>query len=296
MEVAMSRIKNFLRNINYLTKHSLWDQREEDIVYLTDKIVDDMSYEYDLDYYGKKHLSILTDEQSLTLLEKTGDSFIRTSDGEVNLMMGNDHAFLNYNKEVADILISALEQPKNNLMVAINRNYFIPLPHGGKSDYYRRHAYTFRQFYLAHCNENITYLASGITGGSSYDDRDLQKAHFDRWRNLFKDRDIVIVCGKGILDSLEYDVFELAKSKEFIYGPKTNAWDVHDELMEKILAMPKDKLIVFILGQSGKAMNVQLTDLGYTCWDVGHLAKYYNAFMTRMVWDAENTAKFFAPD
>jgi hypothetical protein len=53
---------------------------------------------------------------------------------------------------------------------------------------------------------------------------------------------------------------------------------------------------VFILGQSGKAMTVQLTDMGYTCWDVGHLAKYYNAFMTGMVWNAENKAKFYAPD
>ena len=44
----MGRIKNLIRNINYLTKHSLWDQREEDIVYLTDKILDDGFYEYEL--------------------------------------------------------------------------------------------------------------------------------------------------------------------------------------------------------------------------------------------------------
>jgi hypothetical protein len=292
----MSRIKNFLRNINYLTKHSLWDQREEDIVYLTDKIVDDVAYEYSLDYSGKKNLNILTEDQSMTMLENTKKSFIRTSDGEINLMMGNDHPFLNYNKEVADILISALEQPKDNLMVAVSREYFIPLPHGGMDDYNRRHAYDFRRFYLAHCSESMTYLSTSFTNVFSCIDKDAQQARFDRWRNLFKDREIVIVCGKGILDSLEYDIFELAKSKEFIYGPKTNAWDVHDELMEKILAVPKNKLIIFILGQSGKAMIVRLADMGYTCWDVGHLAKLYNAFMTGMEWNAENTAKFYAPD
>ena len=44
----MGKIKNLLRNLNYLSKNSLWDQREKDIVYLTNKILDDVQYEYDL--------------------------------------------------------------------------------------------------------------------------------------------------------------------------------------------------------------------------------------------------------
>jgi hypothetical protein len=292
----MSRIKNFLRNINYLTKHSLWDQREEDIVYLSNKIIDDVAYEYEIARFEIPKLMILDRTQTLDLIESTGKSFIRTGDGEINLMKGSDHSFLKYNKEVADILINALGHPKSNLLVGLNRDYFIPLAPIGDTDYGRRHAYDFRKFYLTHCDLNATYISSVCTSAPHNLSTAEQQAYYDRWRNLFKDKDIVIVCGAGILDKLEYDVFELAKSKEFIYGLKTNAWDVHDELMEKILAVPKEKLIVFILGQSGKAMIVQLADMGYTCWDVGHLAKYYNAFMTGMEWTAENTAKFYAPD
>jgi hypothetical protein len=294
----MSRIKNFLRNINYLTKHSLWDQREEDIVFFTDKIVDDVSYEYNIDYPGKKKLNILDSTQSLTLVAESGKSFVRMADGEINLMMGNDHPFLNYNKEVAELLTGALENPSENLLVGICRNYFLPLIPMGDPEYYRRHAYGFRKFYLKHCSENVTYLDGCLAGSSGFDSNDTEaiREHYERWRGLFKDRDIVIVCGEGILDKLEYDIFELAKSKKFIYGPKTNAWDKHDELMDKILAVPKDKLILFILGQSGKAMIVQLADMGYMCWDVGHLAKFYNAFMTGMEWNKENRDKFFSPD
>ena len=43
-----------MRNINYLTKHSLWDQREEDIVYLANKILDDVQYEYKFFNAGTK--------------------------------------------------------------------------------------------------------------------------------------------------------------------------------------------------------------------------------------------------
>ena len=40
----------------------------------------------------------------------------------------------------------------------------------------------------------------------------------------------------------------------------------------------------------------ELMNYGYTCWDVGHLAKYYNAYMSEMVWTKEARAEFYAPD
>lgn len=292
----MGRLKNLIRNINYLTKHVLWVQREEDIVYLTKKILDDAAYEYELDYPGRKKLHILDTDQTMALIEQGNKSFIRTGDGEIAVMMGKDHELARYEKEIADRLIDALEQPRENLLVGINRNYFIPLGHDDH-EYYRRYAYDFRKFYISHCSENITYIDAACTSCGNRKDKSLEQRHFDRWKNMFKDRDIVIVCGKGILDSLEFDVFELANSKKYIYGPKTNSWDVHEDIINSVIRdVSKDELLVFILGQGGKAMITELADLGYICWDVGHLAKYYNAFMTGMEWNKENTLKFFAPD
>lgn len=296
--MLIKRIKNIIRNMNYLSKHSLWDDHEEMIVYITNKILDDVSYEYNIDYPGKKKLQILDTDETLSLIEKGKNSFIRTGDGEIKLMMGYDHPFQKYNKKIADILINALEQPRNNLLIGINRNYFIPLIPKENPKFYRRNAYELRNFYLKHCKESVTYIDASCIGFRAYNGskNELIK-HYERWRNLFKNRDIVIVCGEGILDSFEYDVFELAKSKEFIYGPKTNAWSQHDYLIDKILnTVAKNKVLVFILGQAGKAMMVELSDMGYKCWDVGHLAKYYNAIMTNMEWNEKNISKFYAPD
>lgn len=47
---------------------------------------------------------------------------------------------------------------------------------------------------------------------------------------------------------------------------------------------------------AGKAMIPEVADLGYVAWDVGHLAKSYNAFMTNMQVTPENIANFYAPD
>lgn len=55
-------------------------------------------------------------------------------------------------------------------------------------------------------------------------------------------------------------------------------------------------IIVFILGMAGKVMAAELAEQGYTCWDVGHLAKYYDAFMKGMEGTEDNIRKFYAPD
>ena len=94
----LDRIKNLVRNINYLTKHSLWEQREEDIVFLTNKILDDGVYEYGLDLTGYEKLNILDLWDSIEYIAKTNKSFVRFGDGEINLMKGISQPFQEYDK------------------------------------------------------------------------------------------------------------------------------------------------------------------------------------------------------
>ena len=65
------------------------------------------------------------------------------------------------------------------------------------------------------------------------------------------------------LDKLEYDVFEYADSKTFIYGPRSHAWDEHHSIVEQIKQVKKNSLIVFILGMAGKAIIPEVADMGY---------------------------------
>lgn len=294
----MSRLKNFIRNINYLTKHSLWDQREEDIVYLTNKILDDGIYEYGLDLPDKKKLSILDKENSLALLETHPKSFVRTGDGEIRLMWGLDQPFQKYEKEVADRMLMSLRQPREDIYIGLNSGYFVSNVNSIGNSFNRRHAYDFRQFYLQNCSTETTYIDALFTfyefdkGKTPYYD-----TYFARWRKLFRDKKLVIICGEGILDHLEHDIFELAASKQFIYGPRRHAWDLHDQIIQRIQEeADKDSLLIFILGMAGKAMIPEVTDLGYMAWDMGHLAKSYNAYKTEMKPTRENIDKFFAPD
>lgn len=295
----MERIKNLMRNINYLTKHSLWDQREQDIVYLTEKILDDGLYEYGIKLPNKKSVKILTQEETLSLIEQQPKSFVRTGDGEISLILGNNQPFQKYEKEIADILEKLLKTKRSDIYVGINRNYYISLGDVDMySKFYRRKAYDLRNIYNRYLNLDNIYIDATFT---SYE-LDQQKNEkidsvYKRWKELFKDQNLVIVCGKGILDEYRYDVFELAKSKVYVDAPRRDAWDEKDSIIQQIKSNdPKECIVVFILGMAGKAMVPELTDCGYMCWDVGHLAKYYNAYMQGNVMTEDEIKAFYAPD
>lgn len=288
----MGRIRNILRNISYLSKHSLYDQREDDILYLTNKIIDDVGYQYGLNIQNK--IKVLNFDNTLELLEKTNKSFVRIGDGELRLLKGENQPFQVYDEEIARRIKSILGDLQENFYVGINHAYYSPL----HSDYEKRYAYDYRCYQDVLCNLSMTYIDAGVTNAKiPTESREVAFSYIKRWKNMFKDKSIVIICGFGILDKLSYDIFELAKSKRFIYGKNKNAWDEHDELIKEIKSTAsKNELLVFILGMAGKAMIPEVVDMGYTCWDVGHLAKYYDAYMKNMIWNNENTKKFYMPD
>ena len=67
--------------------------------------------------------------------------------------------------------------------------------------------------------------------------------------------------------------------------------------MDKIdSTVPKDYLLCLILGQTATAMVPDLTDLGYMAWDVGHMAKDYDAYMNHKEKTEKNMDAFWNPD
>ena len=158
----MGRVKNLIRNINYLTKNSLWDKREDDIVYLTDKILDDGIYEYNLTLPGYSKIEIYDKIESIERIINSGKSYIRFGDGEIRLMMGEDQPFQKYEKELTDRLYNVLSNEYDNLLVAINRNYFIP-GYIDRNVFNRRNAYDFRSFFRKYCKPGVKYLDAACT-------------------------------------------------------------------------------------------------------------------------------------
>lgn len=293
-------LKNIYRNVQYLMFHRLeFEERNQDYR-LKDEIMDDICYQLEDDRKTMKILDILDEEETIDLLLKCPKSYCRMGDGEINLMNGIDQPFQNYDSRLAQKLMTILQNEQKDMYIGIPRAYFHGMSGWSEENrrFYRLNGTSFRRFLLAHCNPNNIYIDAGYTVAyfrydASYD----YALHYKKMKQLFQDKQLVIVSGDGILDKLEYDVFEKAKSKKFIKAPSKHAFSRYEEIVNDIKKnVSKDELICMILGMAGKAMVRELTNEGYMVWDIGHMAKDYDAYMKGIEKTHENTRKFYEPD
>lgn len=127
-----------------------------------------------------------------------------------------------------------------------------------------------------------------------------KKLDFDRYyaklEQLWKDKDIVLICGKTIFDKLDSNIFSSARSIEYLYGPRTNAFEQYDKLLEQALATDNNKLKLIILGQTATVLAYDLAKQGHRAIDMGHSAKDYNAYLKQAPVDNRSICNFFDKD
>ena len=286
----------FTKNLKFLLQHEL----EEELYRVKDEAVEDVIYEFEIDKEILPRLSIKTPDQTLEILSKHPKSFCRLGDGEIEIIKGHDCPFQKYHPELARKMVSILSKQKDNLYVGLNGAYFdSPFKFMERNHkFYRTRGSSYRRFFLNVCDLNSTYLDACCFGvyfrfGDDYD----FEGHYNTIRNLFKDKKITIVCGKGIFDKLTYDIFDLATEKNFIYAPAKNAFDEYDSIIERInMEVPKDHLVCIILGMTATVLAADLADMGYTAWDLGHIAKDYDCYLKKTEKTDQNMSKFWAPD
>lgn len=294
---AIVRIKN---NATYLLKYDLNEVEYERTYRLADKIIEDCVYEFDEIKETIVKLDIADEWESIEMLFTNPKSFCRLGDGEIKLIQGIDQSFQEYNPELAVKLEAILKSDRKDIYVGLNRAYFhSPIGCSERNKkFYRVHNSEYRRFFISHCNPDRKYIDAGfLTAYYRFDDDYDYEKHYSNMRELFRGRKVALVCGEGIDEKLEYDVFELAAEKIVMNGPAKNAFSQHKELLEKIInTIDTTYTICLILGMTAKIMVPELTDLGYMAWDIGHLAKDYNVYMQGLEKSDDNMENFWAPD
>lgn len=295
--MMISIIKNIVKNIIYVFKYSL-EEREKEILYESLIRVEDI-YKYEImnGVGNENSLSVISPEETLDLLLNKPKSFCRFGDGEILIMQGLSIPFQKYNSNLATKLLEILSNKEENLYVGINYNYF----HSTKSlnefnrKFYLINSKVYRDFLINKCSKSKDYIAAGFNQMYMIYDYNLDN-YFEKLKMLFKNKELVIFVGEGVLDDLKFDLFEFANNKEFIYGPSKNAYDHYEELLSRAKICGKDKTLCFILGPTSKVLAYELSKLGYIAWDIGHMAKDYNAYMLKTEKTMSNIVDFYKPD
>ncbi len=292
--------KRIFSNIVYLIRVDLKKQEEELIYKIKDETLEECVYEFEHIKEKLVTLDVLDGPSTLEKLKNSPKSFTRFGDGEIQIIQGKDQPFQKYDPVLARKMTDILMKGREDLYVGLNYAYFeSPMNYAERNKrFYRIHGTHFRRFFTNICDPKRQYLDAACFGAYfRYGDEFDYEGHYNRIKELFKDKDIVIISGEGVIEKLEYDIFELANSKQIIHGPRINAFSEYDIILNKVKEnVNKKQLICLVLGMTATAMVADLTDMGYMAWDLGHIAKDYNSYMTSEEKTQENMDRFWAPD
>lgn len=288
------------RNLHYLTRVDLQQQEQELIYRIKDEALEECVLEYEEQKQKLPVLQVLDGIQTLSLLANHPKSFTRYGDGEIHIMEGSDQPFQNYDPALAQKMRHILAVKRDDVYVGLNHAYWeSPNNYAERNRrFYRIRGTGYRRYFTEHCDKTSLYLDAACFGAYyRYDDSFDFEGHYDRIMELFAGKKIAIVAGEGVFEKLQFNVFQRAQSQMILHGPRIHAFSQYDALLQTIgREVPKDHLILLILGQTATAMVPDLTDMGYMAWDVGHVAKDYDAYMKKMEKTQKNMDAFWAPD
>lgn len=264
-----------------------------------DNLLDNLKYELYEDIKEIKMPNIKNVEETIDVLLNKKCSICRFGDGEIMLMQGKDIPFQKASDELKRRLTEIFTSNNNNIKIGIP----YALYHSKTNltditkDFWRKSGFEFRFFLKDKIDMDKEYLSAEVSlAYTFYKDYDFEE-YFNKIRQLWRDREIVIICGKTVFDNIKFNIFDNAKNIEYIYTPSSNTYEEYDNIFNKTNDIDKSKLIIIICGPTAKVLAYDLALKGYQALDLGHIAKSYDFYKKNKKIDSTKVSNsFFSPD
>lgn len=226
----------------------------------------------------KKVVNVMDMQETLKYIKTRQISVARFGDGEVDLMTGHSIPYQDYDEKLAKRLKRIITMPDNDKLLVCLPDVF-----EGRRRYndacnffWKQHLERYRNFYTE-------IIASDKCYGSTFlsrpyidlVDKSVSGKHFQDMKELFGDKDILIVEGFYSRSGVGNDLFEGAKSIERIICPSRNAYSKYGLILDTIRQHGMDKLILLMLGPTAKVLACDLAFEGYWVVDIGHIDSEY---------------------
>lgn len=295
----MSRLKLVIKNIGYLFKYNLKEIAKESVSKdELNSILDGIKYEIACDLRNLKKPNIKSPDETIAELIEKGASFCRFGDGEFCLMEDKSIAFQKSDPALSRRLTEIFQSNIENIFIGIPYCYYSSVEN------MRKLQKNFIRSWVAQNRNKITALS--VPGKQYYDTCCSQiyamyesfdfDAYFSKIKEIWLNRDIVIICGKTVFDAIETNIFDCARSVEYQYAPSVNAFNVYDEILIKARQIEKNKLVIIILGPTATVLAYDLAKEGFQALDFGHIAKDYDFYCKNIEHNSRTVADFYKPD
>lgn len=296
LKPVLMPLKRFMDNILLLFKYNL---EERFISTNINDYLDNLKYELEEDLENLKRPRIATPQETIEKIIKDRISIARFGDGEFELLNNRSIPFQRSDDKLAKRLKEVLTSDVENIAIGIPYIYWHSVKdcNATVKNFVRIRISTKRKEYEGYIDFRKQYIATEFTQlYMCYSDDVDMGGYFENVRRIWNDRDITIIQGDGITKYFKINIFDNAKSIEYIIAPAKNAFFEYDKILRSSLEIDKNRLVLIILGPTATILAYDLAQEGYQALDIGHTAKDYDFYNKGISKRDEGLNNFFSPD
>lgn len=225
-----------------------------------------------------KRYSVMSIEETIDLLLRNPQlSLARYGDGELEMTWYKNIGFQPFDPNLSARLKALLQQDPQ-----ANPNCLICLPdafrttrnmRSGSALFWFFHKSFYFRHYDALLNSQCRYGNTSVTRPyHDYKGKQLSRTIFDKFKQLYKGRRVLIVEGSGTRLGLGNDLLDGALEVKRITTLNRNAFSVYDRLFDTVLAQAVSfDLVLISLGPTATVLAYDLSQHGIRCIDSGHV-------------------------
>ena len=228
----------------------------------------------------ERQISVLSIDQSLDYLLEKGASVVRFGDGEMDLIAGRGIVYQEYDPELSARLREIMSMESDERLMVCLSDVFTGLERYSidAQNFWKVHLY----YHLADYQEICRAPWYGSTFISrpyiDLEDKTPSAGYFAKLKQLWQDKDLLIVEGLTSRSGVGNDLFDGARSIKRIICPSRNAYSKLEAIKQAVREHADNRLILTMLGPTAKVLVYDLVQEGYRALDIGHIDSEYEWF------------------
>ena len=228
----------------------------------------------------ERKISVLSIDQSLDYLLEKGASVVRFGDGEMDLIAGRGIVYQEYDPELSARLREIMSMESDEHLMVCLSDVFTGL------ERYSIDAQNFWKVHLYYHLSDYQEICRAPWYGSTFisrpyidlEDKTPSAGYFAKLKQLWEDKDLLIVEGLTSRSGVGNDLFDGARSIKRIICPSRNAYSKLEAIKQAVREHADNRLILTMLGPTAKVLVYDLVQEGYRALDIGHIDSEYEWF------------------
>lgn len=239
-------------------------------------LLDQLNYTFNL-----PKISVQSTEQTLNLILNDSIKVVRFGDGEFDLIEGKSITYQQGSPQLSKQLRDVLFSENEKLLVCVPDFFENISRYTDSSIKFWKHDIRKRErLYKEIANTTRVFGSAQISRPYiNLKDKSISKRYFKKLKQIWENKDILIVEGETSRSGVGNDLFDNAKSIKRIICPSKNAYSKLREIESKIQYFKENRLILLMLGPTAKIAIADLVNIKNQMIDIGHLDSEYEWFL-----------------